>query len=87
MPTHHMKNLLIDLVIGLLLFANWKGDSYESIYVIVNCLTKIVHYKQVKLTISAPRLAEIITNVVVQYHGLPDSIVISDHGAIFTFKF
>ena len=36
--------------------------------------------------IDAPGLAEVIIDMVVQHHGLPDSII-SDRGAIFTFKF
>ena len=46
----------------------------------------MVHYKPVKITIDAPEMAEIIIDVVVQDHGLPDSII-SDRGAIFTSKF
>ena len=85
-PTHQWKDLLIDFVTGLPLSADWKCDSYDLILVIVNHLTKMVHYEPVKVTIDTPRLAEVIIDVVVQYHGLPDSII-SDRGAIFTFKF
>ena len=46
----------------------------------------MVHYKPVKVTIDAPGLAEIIIDVVVRYHGLPDSIV-ADRGLPFTSKF
>ena len=46
----------------------------------------MVHYKPVKVTINTPGLAEVIIDVVVQYHGIPDSII-CDRGAIFTFKF
>ena len=43
-------------------------------------------YKSVKVTINAPGLAEVIINVVVRHHGLPDSIV-TDRGFFFTSKF
>ena len=76
----------MDFVTGLPLSADWKGNSYDSILVIVDLLTKMVHYEPVKVTIDAPGLAEGIINVVVQHHGLPDSII-SDQGAIFTSKF
>ena len=76
----------MDFVIGLPLSADWKGDSYDSILVIVNSLTKMVHYEPVKVTINAPGLAEVIIDMVVRHHGLPNSII-SDRGAIFTFKF
>ena len=71
---------------GLPLSSDWKGDSYDSILVIIDRLTKMVHYKPVKVTIDAPGLAEVIIDMVVQYHDLPDSII-SDQGAIFTSKF
>ena len=76
----------MDFVTVLPLFADWKSDSYDSILVIVNRLTKMVHYKPVKVTIDAPGLAEVIIDVVVRHHGLPDSIV-TDKGLLFTSKF
>ena len=65
----------MDFVTGLPISTNWKRDSYDSILVIVDRLTKMVHYEPVKITIDAPGLAEIIIDVVVHHHGLPDSIV------------
>ena len=85
-PTHRWKDLSIDFVIGLQLFADWKKDNYDSIFVIVNLLTKMVHYKLVKVTIHAPGLAEVILDVIVWHHGLPDSIM-TDRGSLFTTKF
>ena len=85
-PTHRWKDLLMDFVTGLPLFADWKGNSYDLILVIVDHLIKMVHYEPVKVTIDAPELAEIIINVVIRHHGLPD-FIISDQGAIFTSKF
>ena len=46
----------------------------------------MVYYKPVKVTINAPGLAEVIIDVVVRHHGLPDSIV-TDRGSLFTSKF
>ena len=85
-PTYRWKDLFMDFVTRLPLFSDWKSDSYDFIFVIVNQLTKMVYYKLVKVTISIPGLAEVIINVVIQYHGLPDSII-SDWGAVFTSKF
>ena len=76
----------MDFVTGFPLSTDWKGNSYDLILVIVNRLTKMVHYKPVKVTIDAPRLAEVIIDVVVRHHDLPNSIL-SDRGAIFTSKF
>ena len=85
-PTHQWKNLSIDFVTGLPLSVDWKGDNYDSILVIVNQLTKMVHYKPIKVTIDAPGLAEVILDMVVWHHGLPDSIV-TDGSSFFTAKF
>ena len=85
-PTQQWKDLLIVFVIDLPLFVDWKDDSYDSILVIVDHLTKMVHSEPVKVTINAPKLAEVIINVVIQHHGLSDSII-SDWGAIFISKF
>ena len=85
-PTHRWKNLSMDFVTGLSISNNWKDDCYDSILVIVDRLTKMVHYEPVKITIDAQKLAEVILDVVVRHHGLPDSIV-SDRGSLFTSKF
>ena len=85
-PTHCWKDLSIDFVMGLPILTGWKGDSYDSILVIIDRLIKMVHYKPVKVTINTPGLAEIIIDVVVRHHGLPDSIV-TDQGFLFTSKF
>ncbi len=74
-PTHRWKDLSMDFVTGLPVSTDWKGETYDSILVIDNRLTKMVYYKPIKVTIDAPRLVEVIINVVVRHHGLPDSIV------------
>ena len=84
--THRWKDLLMDFVMGLPILTDWKGDSYNSILVIVDWLTKMVHYKSVKVTIDAPGLAEIIINVVMRYHGLSD-LIVNDQRSLFTSKF
>ena len=76
----------MDFVAGLPISTDWKGESYNFILVIVDQLTKMVHYEPVKVTIDAPGLAQVIINMVVQHHGLPNSIV-SDRGLLFTSKF
>ena len=76
----------MDFVTGLPISTDWKGDSYDSILVIVDRLTKMVHYEPVKVTIDAPGLAEVIIDVVVRHHGLPDSIV-TNRESLFTLKF
>ncbi len=65
----------MDFVTGLPISADWKGDSYISILVIVGQLTKMAYYKPVKFTINAPGQAEVIIDVVVHHHGVSESIV------------
>ena len=76
----------MDFVTGLPLSADWKGNSYDSILVIFDRLTKMVYYKLVKVTIDASGLAKVIIDMVVWHYGLPDSIV-TDRGSFFTSKF
>lgn len=76
----------MDFVTGLPISADWKGDSYDSILVIVDHLTKMVHYEPVKVTIDVAGLAEVIIDVVVRHHGLPESIV-TDLVFLFISKF
>ena len=65
----------MDFATSLPVSINWKGDSYNSILVIVDRLTKIVHYEPVKITLDASEIAKVIIDVVVRHHGLLDSIV------------
>ena len=76
----------MDFVTSPPVSSNWKGDSYDSILVIVNLLTKMVYYQPVKINLDASGLAKVIIDVVVRHHRLPDSIV-TDRGSFFTPKF
>ena len=64
-PIYGWKDFFIDFVTRLPLSADWKGDSCNSILVIVNSLTKMVHYEPVKIIINALGLAEVIINMVI----------------------
>ena len=55
----------MDFVTDFPLSADWKGDNYDSILIIVDQLIKMVHYEPVKVTIDAPGLAEVIIDVMV----------------------
>ena len=85
-PTYHWKDLSINFVTGLLRSTNRKGETYDSILVIVDRLMKIVHYELVNVIIDTPGLIEVIINMVIKHHNLPDSIV-SNYSLVFTFKF
>ncbi len=55
----------MDFVIRLSVFINQKGDIYNLILVIINWLTKIVHYKLLKITIDIFSLIEVILDIVI----------------------
>ncbi len=76
----------MDFVTNLPISSNWKGDSYNSILVIIDQLIKIVHYKLVKVMIDAPGLAEVIINVIVHHHRVSEFIIM-DWDLVFILKF
>ncbi len=76
----------MDFVTGLPFSTNWKGDTYDLILVIIDWLTKMVHYKLVKVINDILSLVKVILDMVIRNHGLPNSIV-SDWGSDFTSKF
>jgi hypothetical protein len=60
--------------------------GYDSIWVIMDRLTKVAHFIPVKMTYSGAKLAEIYISWIVCLHGVPKKIV-SDRGSQFTSKF
>ena len=72
----------MDFVVGLL---NTMG-KYDSIWVIVDRLTKSAHFIPVKVTYNGEKLARLYISEVVRLHGVPLSII-SDRGILFTSKF
>jgi transposase InsO family protein len=61
-------------------------SGYDSIWVIVNRLTKVAHFIPVQTTYSGPQLVELYISRIVCLHGVPKKIV-SDRGTQFTSKF
>ena len=72
----------MDFVVGL---PKTMG-KYDSIWVIVDRLTKSAHFIPVKVTYNAEKLAKIYISEIVRLHGVPLSII-SDRGTQFTSKF
>jgi hypothetical protein len=60
--------------------------GYDSIWMIVDLLTKAAHFIPVKTTYFGPQLAERYMSRIVCLHGVPKKIV-SDRGTQFTSKF
>jgi hypothetical protein len=61
-------------------------SGYDSIWVIVDRLTKVAHFIPIKTTYSAPQLVELYMSRIVCLHGVPKKIV-SDRGTQFTSRF
>ncbi len=76
----------MDFITDLPISADWKNDSYNSILVIVDRLTKMVYYELVKVTINVPGLVKMIIDMIVCHHGVPESIVMN-RGLLFISKF
>jgi transposase InsO family protein len=61
-------------------------SGYDSIWVIMDRLTKVAHFIPVKTTYSASQLAELYMSRIVCLHEVPKKIV-SDRGTQFTSRF
>jgi hypothetical protein len=72
----------MDFIVGL---PRTQSD-YDSIWVIMDRLTKVAHFILVKTTYSGPQLAELYMSRTVCLHRVPKKIV-PDRGTQFTSKF
>jgi hypothetical protein len=72
----------VDFIVGL----PRTPAGYDSIWVIVDRLTKVAHFILVKTTHLGARLAELYMSRIVCLHGVPKRIV-SDRGTQFTSRF
>jgi hypothetical protein len=72
----------MDFIIGL---PN-TSQRHESIWVIVDRLTKTAHFLPVRTTYNAKKYAEIYLDQIIRLHGVPKTII-SDHGAQFIARF
>jgi hypothetical protein len=81
-PKWKWEEIGMDFIVGL----PRTRDGYDSIWVIVDHLTKVAHFIPVKTTYTGAKLAELYMSRVVCLHGVPKKIV-SDRGTQFTFCF
>jgi hypothetical protein len=72
----------MDFIVGL----PRTQSRYNSIWVIVDRLTKVAHFIPVKTTHSGPQLAKLYMSRIVYLHGVPKKIV-SNRGTQLTLKF
>lgn len=76
----------MNFITGFLLLMDWKNNNNDLTLVIIDCLTKLVHYKAVKITINIIRLVKIIINVLVGYYYFLE-LIVSNKSSLFTSKF
>ncbi|WRX26670.1 Reverse transcriptase domain - like 10 [Theobroma cacao] len=83
-PVHEWKweHIAMDFVMGL----PRTNRGYNSIWIVVDRLTKSTHFLPVKTTYGAAQYARVYMDEIVRLHGIPISIV-SDRGAQFASRF
>jgi hypothetical protein len=81
-PEWKWEEIGMDFVVGL----PRTRDGYDSIWVIVDRLTKVAHFIPVRTTYTGAKLAELYMSRIVCLHGVPKKIV-SDRGTQFTSRF
>jgi hypothetical protein len=81
-PSWKWEDLNMDFIVGL---PN-TSRHHDSIWVIVDRLTKTTHFLPVHTTHRAEKYAEIYIDQIVHLHGIPRTIV-SDRGAPFVARF
>ena len=72
----------MDFVVG---FPTTVG-CYDSIWIVVDRLTKSAHFIPVRVKYTTEKLAELYISQIVRLHGVPVSII-SDRGSLFTSYF
>jgi hypothetical protein len=81
-PEWKWEEIAMDFIVGL----PRTQSCYDSIWVIMDRLTKVAHFIPVKTTYSGPQLEELYMSRIVYLHGVLKKIV-SDRGTQFTSKF
>jgi hypothetical protein len=72
----------MDFIVGL----PRTPQGHDSIWVIVDCLTKVAHFVPVKIDYHVEKLVDLYTHHILRLHGAPVSIV-SDRGTQWVSKF
>jgi hypothetical protein len=81
-PEWKWEEIGMDFIVGL----PRTSAGYDSIWVIVDRLTKVAHFILVKTTYSGAKLAELYMARIVCLHGVPNKIM-SDWGSQFTSRY
>jgi hypothetical protein len=81
-PEWKWEEIGMDFIVGVPI----TQRGYDSIWVIVDRLTKVAHFIPNKTTYTGPQLVELYILRIVCLHGVPKKIV-SDRGTHFSSKF
>jgi hypothetical protein len=81
-PAWKWDDISKDFIVGLPL----TPRKHDSIWVIVDWLTKTAHFIPVHTTYLAERYMEIYVEIIVRLHGVPQTIL-SDRGTQFVARF
>jgi hypothetical protein len=74
-PERKWEEIAMDFIVGL----PRTQSGYDSIWVLVDRLTRVAHFIPVKTTYSGLQLAELYMSTIVCLRGVPKKIV-SDRG-------
>ena len=77
-PSWKWEDISMDFIVGL---PN-TSQKHDSIWVIIDRLTKTSHFIPVNTTYSAKKYAEIYLDQIIRLHGIP-KMIISNRGAQF----
>ncbi|WVZ75895.1 hypothetical protein U9M48_023914 [Paspalum notatum var. saurae] len=81
-PEWKWEEKTMDFIMGL----PHTQKGYNSIWVVVDRLTKVAHFIQVNITYSGAKLADLYISRIVCLHGVPKRIIF-DRGSQFTSRF
>jgi hypothetical protein len=84
-PSYPWESIGIDFL-GPLPESSDRDSTYNSITVVIDLLTAMVHLIPSRTNYTAPQLAELIFAEVYKHHGLPRNII-SDRDVLFTSNF
>jgi hypothetical protein len=81
-PDWKWENICMGFIVGL----SRTSRGYNSIWVIMDRLTKSAHFIPVAMTYRVGQYVELYISNIVRYHGISKSII-SDRGSIFVAQF
>ena len=81
-PEWKWDEVVMNFIVGL----PHTQKGFDSIWVIVDCLTKVAHFIPIKTTYTGAHLAERYMEWIICLHGVPKKIVL-DRGTQFTSRF